>query len=60
MRSKHRPGWSRTNPDRYDERKHTCGCETYFDVALWRSVTKRFCAAHREIANTLTAEETPS
>jgi hypothetical protein len=32
--------------DRYDQRRHPCGCETYYDLATWRSVTTVPCADH--------------
>jgi hypothetical protein len=32
--------------DRYDQRRHPCGCETYYDLATWRGVTTVPCADH--------------
>lgn len=33
--------------DRFDQKTHPCGCETYFDTAKWVSRTLRQCEYHR-------------
>lgn len=35
--------------DVHDERKHACGCWTYFDVPTWRSVVIMRCTEHARI-----------
>ncbi|MFS0885277.1 hypothetical protein [Aeromicrobium sp. 179-A 4D2 NHS] len=37
------------HPDVHDERKHPCGCWTYFDIALWRSVEIVRCVTHSAV-----------
>lgn len=32
--------------DAWDKRNHPCGCATYFDLALWRSINHRMCDTH--------------
>ncbi len=33
--------------DRFDQKVHPCGCETYWDTVQDRSRTLRSCEAHR-------------
>lgn len=39
------PGFG-VHHDIFDARVHPCGCQTYFDVALWRSLALVRCAEH--------------
>lgn len=49
------------DPDRFDTRHHPCGCVTYFDLALWRSVTQIACTEHAPTPEVEAGErETPT